>query len=174
MNDTVSKKKFVSEQASQIEGSLTMAISALAKDMKDKGKDVLSFSAGEPDFPTPERISHAGIQAIKDGHTTYTAASGMPSLRQAISKKIQEEHGLTYGVDEVIVSCGAKHSIYNILYAVINPGDEVIIPAPYWVSYPSQVTLVNGVSVIIETGEDTEFKITPQQLEKRLLTKQKF
>lgn len=173
MEQTIKQKEFISTQAAKIEGSITMAISALAKSMKDEGKDVLSFSAGEPDFPTPERISNAGIQAIKDGQTTYTAASGMPSLRQAISGKIKRDLNIDYSADEIVVSCGAKHSIYNCLYAVINPGDEVLIPAPYWVSYPSQVQLVGGEPVILETTEASSFKITAEQLANAITEKTK-
>lgn len=162
---TASASSFISKKASQIEGSITMAISAKAKQMKKDGIKVLSFSAGEPDFDTPDFIKDAGINAIKSGKNFYTDASGIPELKEAICRQLKDDVNLDYTVKNIIISCGAKHSIYNVLLAVINPGDEVIIPGPYWVSYPYQVKLADGVPVYIETNDATEFKITPAQLE---------
>ena len=155
----------VSEKLSRIEPSITLAITALANQMKKEGKKVVSFSAGEPDFDTPVHIKQRAIQAIEEGQTRYTAASGMLELRQAIANKIQQDYQLSYSSDQIVVSCGAKHSIFNILFALLNPGDEVIIPTPYWVSYPAQVALAGGESVYATTDESTGFKLTPQQLQ---------
>ena len=128
-----------SKRCSTIEASITMAISAKAKTLKKQGLDVLSFSAGEPDFHTPQNIKEAGIKAITDGKTTYTPASGIIELKEAICKKLKKDNNLNYSSSEIIVSSGAKHSLYNVMMALIDPGDEVIIPCPYWVSYPCQV-----------------------------------
>lgn len=154
----------ISHRASQTEDSITMAISAMAVQMRKEGKPVISFSAGEPDFKTPTFIQDAGISAIRDGKTTYTAASGIIELKQAVCAKLRQDHGLEYSPANIVISCGAKQSIYNALMALVNPGDEVIIPVPYWVSYPDQVNLVGGRSVFIPTTEATQFKITPEQL----------
>ena len=149
----------ISHRASQTEDSITMAISAMAVQMRKEGKPVISFSAGEPDFKTPTFIQDAGISAIRDGKTTYTAASGIIELKQAVCAKLRQDHGLEYSPANIVISCGAKQSIYNALMALVNPGDEVIIPVPYWVSYPDQVNLVGGRSVFIPTTEATQFKI---------------
>ena len=168
--DTQQEVMMISKRASTIEDSITMAISATAKKMKQEGLDVLSFSAGEPDFHTPDHIKKAGIEAIEAGKLFYTPASGILELKEAICEKFQNDQSLTYKPNQIIVSSGAKHSLYNIFQAIIDPGDEVIIPSPYWVSYPAQVTLNDGVPVIIDTSDATGFKITAEQL-KAAITK---
>ena len=170
---TTKKVNFVSEKAARIEPSITMAITAMANQMKKEGKKVISFSAGEPDYGTPEHINQSGIKAIQDGHTRYTAASGMPELRAAISDKIKLDYQLDYTADQIVVSCGAKHSIYNILVATLNPGDEVIVPSPYWVSYPHQIQLADGVPAYVATDESTGFKLTADQLRSAITPKTK-
>jgi aspartate aminotransferase len=165
--------EYISDRAAAVGDSITLQISALAKQMKIEGNDVISFSQGEPDFDTPESIKIAGIEAIQQGKTKYTAVSGIPELKQAIIAKLKRDQGLDYGMDNILVSCGAKHSIFNANMALINPGDEVIIPAPYWVSYPDQVVLAGGVPVIVNTTSATDFKITPDQLQKAVTKKSK-
>jgi aspartate aminotransferase len=155
----------LSERINRIQPSPTLAVSAKAKAMRAAGEDVLSFDVGEPDFDTPEHIKEAAIKALRDGDTKYTAAAGTPALRAAICRKLQKENKLAYSPDDIVVSCGGKHSLYNIFQSVLNPGDEVIIPAPYWVSYPDQVLLAEGVPVFIHAGQDQDFKITAQQLD---------
>jgi aspartate aminotransferase len=155
----------LSERINRIQPSPTMAISAQSKAMRAAGEDVISFDIGEPDFDTPEAIKEACIQAIMDGDTKYTAANGTPKLREAIAQKMKRENRLVYTPDEITVGCGGKHVLYNIFQSILNPGDEVIIPAPYWVSYPDQVLLADGVPVILQTTQENEFKITPQQLD---------
>lgn len=147
-----------------IKPSITLAIAAKAGKLRSQGIDVVNFSAGEPDFDTPERIKMAAIEALMNGMTKYTDVRGIEPLRQAISDKYQREYELTYGKEEVLVSCGAKHSIYNLFQAVVNPGDEVLIPAPYWVSYADMALLAGGVPKIIATSESNEFRLTAQQL----------
>ena len=167
------KPEVISDRAAAVGDSITLRIGALAKQMKAEGKDILSFSQGEPDFDTPAIIKLAGIEAIQQGKTKYTAASGIPQLKQAIIAKLQRDQGLDYQEDNIVVSCGAKHSIFNAHMALINPGDEVIIPAPYWVSYPDQVLLAGGVPVIVNTSMDSGFKLTPEQLQKAVTKKSK-
>ena len=132
--------------------------------MKAEGQDVVGFGAGEPDFDTPDHIKMAAIKAIADGFTKYTPSSGIPELRQAIADKFKRDNGLTYKPSQVIVSCGGKHSCFNVIMATCQAGDEVIIPSPYWLSYPEMVKLVGAKPVIIETTDQTEFKVTPDQL----------
>ena len=153
--------------------SLTIAISTLAAELKAEGKDVLSFSAGEPDFGTPQVIKDAAIQAINDGHTRYTAVAGIPTLLQEIANKLKRDNNLTYKPENILVSNGAKHSLFNLFQAFIQEGDEVIIPSPYWVTYPELVTYSGGKSVIIETEDSDGFKITPQQLKEAITDKTK-
>jgi len=155
----------LSDRIQTLSSSLTIAISTLAKELKDSGKDVLSFSAGEPDFGTPRRIKDEAIKAINEGFTQYTAVPGILEVREAIAGKLKRDNGLDYALTDIIVSNGAKHSLFNLFQAVINKGDEVIIPAPYWVTYPEQVKYSEGVPVIIDTDEINNFKITPEQLE---------
>lgn len=151
-------------RVNQVAPSMTLAIAAKAKQMKEDGLDVCSFSAGEPDFPTPPHIVAAAKQALDDGKTRYGPAAGEPKLREAIANKLQTENGLCYGPENVIVTNGGKHSLYNLMMAMIEPGDEVIIPTPYWVSYPEMVKLAGGTPVLIETTLDSNFKISPAQL----------
>src|ERR1700742_4624881 len=154
----------ISKRAASLSPSLTLAIDSKAKAMKAAGEDVVGFGAGEPDFDTPQHIKDACTKAIADGFTKYTPAAGIPELRQAIADKHQKENGLTYKPSQVIVSCGGKHSCYNVILATCEEGNEVIIPAPYWLSYPEMVKLAGATPVIIETTDKTEFKVTPAQL----------
>ncbi|MBN3885481.1 MAG: pyridoxal phosphate-dependent aminotransferase [Nostoc sp.] len=160
-------------RVSQVTPSLTLAIAAKAKALKAEGIDVCSFSAGEPDFDTPAHIKAAAIKALDEGKTKYGAAAGEPKLREAIAHKLKIDNGLDYKSENVIVTNGGKHSLYNLIVALIDPGDEVIIPAPYWLSYPEMVTLVGGVSVIVPTDATTGYKITPEQLRKAITPKTK-
>lgn len=155
----------LSERINRIQPSPTLAISAKAKAMRAAGEDVISFDVGEPDFDTPQHIKDACIEALRNGDTRYTAAAGTPKLLEAISHKMQRESRLHYEPSQIVVSCGGKHSLYNIFQSILNPGDEVIIPAPYWVSYPDQVLLADGVPVILHAGQEQGFKITAQQLD---------
>lgn len=160
-------------RVSQVTPSLTLAIAAKAKAMKAEGIDVCSFSAGEPDFDTPAHIKAAAAKALDEGKTKYGAAAGEPKLREAIARKLQSDNGLDYKAENVIVTNGGKHSLYNLIVALIDPGDEVIIPAPYWLSYPEMVTLVGGKSVIVHTDASTGYKITPEQLKAAITPKTK-
>ena len=143
---------------------MTLAISAKAKELRAQGVDVVGFGAGEPDFDTPENIKEAACRAIKEGFTKYTPASGTMELKEAICAKMQADNKLAYKPDQVIVSCGAKHSLYNIAQALFDPGDEIIIPAPYWVSYPDQALLQDAVPRIVETREEDNFRLTGELL----------
>ncbi len=162
-----------SELISSIEESRTMAVSSLIKKLKAEGKNVLSFSAGEPDFPTPDFIKQAAIKAIHENFTRYTPNEGHPPLINAIIKKFREENNLEFNPNNILVSDGAKHSIYNLLMALCNPGDEVIFQAPYWVSYPEMAKLAQAVPVVIKAGVEQDYKITPLQLEKAITPKTK-
>jgi aspartate aminotransferase len=157
-------KYIISRRAAALTPSLTLAIDAKAKQMKADGIDVIGFGAGEPDFATPPHIVEAAIKALRDGFTKYTPSSGIPELRQAAADKFKRDNGLVYEPSQIIISCGGKHSCCNVILATCNPGDEVIIPAPYWLSYPEMVRLAEAIPVIIETTDKTEFKITPEQL----------
>jgi len=163
----------LSKRIQSLSPSLTIAISTLARDLQTQGKDVLSFSAGEPDFGTPQRIKDEAIKAIEDGFTQYTAIPGIEELREAIAEKLERDNGLEYTADQIIVSNGAKHSLFNLFQALIDEGDEVIIPAPYWVTYPEQVEYSNGLPVIIETNDMNNFKITAEQLQEAITPKTK-
>ncbi|MHC1764666.1 MAG: pyridoxal phosphate-dependent aminotransferase [Verrucomicrobiia bacterium] len=154
----------ISQRASSLSPSLTLAIDAKAKQMKAEGQDVVGFGAGEPDFDTPQHIKDAAAQALAAGFTKYTPSSGIPELRQAIADKFKRENGLSYKPSQVIVSCGGKHSCYNVIIATCEPGDEVLIPSPYWLSYPEMVKLAGATPVVIPTSDKTEFKVTPDQL----------
>lgn len=147
----------LSQRALQVQPSPTLALSAKAREMKQQGIDVLAFTAGEPDFDTPDFAKAAAIEAIHAGYTKYTATPGIPELREAISEKFWRDNHLRYSPDQIVVSCGAKHSIFNALMALVDPGDEVIIPSPCWVSYPEQVKLMGGVPVIAPTEESNDF-----------------
>ena len=148
----------LSKKAERIQQSVTLAITAKAKEMKANNIDVISFGAGEPDFNTPNNIIEAAIVAMKDGNTKYTATSGILSLREAICKKFKEDNGLVYTPSQIVVSTGAKQSLANIFLAIINEGDEVIIPKPYWVSYPELVSLAGGVPVYCNSSIENEYK----------------
>ncbi|NLY86123.1 MAG: pyridoxal phosphate-dependent aminotransferase, partial [Tissierellia bacterium] len=167
MNFNLSKKGL------GISPSVTLAITAKAKAMKDSGVDVISFGAGEPDFNTPENIQNEGIRAIREGFTRYTPASGILELKEAVCKKLSKDNSLSYEPKNIVISNGAKHSIYNALMAIINPGDEVIIAKPYWVSYPELVRLVDGVPIFVETQEENDFKFNVSDLNNVLTDKTK-
>src|SRR5271170_2854032 len=154
----------ISHRAASLSPSLTLAIDAKAKQMKAEGLDVVGFGVGEPDFDTPGHIKDAAIKALESGFTKYTPSSGIPELRQAIADKFKRENALSYKPSQIIVSCGGKHSCYNTILATCEEGDEVIIPAPYWLSYPEMVKLAGAKPVILETTDRTEFKVTPDQL----------
>ena len=156
-----------------ISPSQTLAISAKAKAMKAEGEYVVNFGVGEPDFPTPEHIVEAGIEALKAGKTKYTPSSGLMELRKAICEKFARDNGLTYEPSQIIVSNGAKHSIFNVCYALVDEGDEVIIPTPYWLTYPEVVKTCGGVPVYVEGRKENKFKITPEQLEAAITPKTK-
>ncbi len=160
-------------RVTKLSESMTMAITALAKELKAQGRDILGFSAGEPDFDTPQAIKEAAIKAIEEGFTKYTAVEGIVELREAIAGKLQRDNNLTYDIDQIIVSNGAKQSLFNLTQALIEEGDEVIIPAPYWVTYPELVKYAGGKPVIIPTDEKSGFKITPSQLQKAISPKTK-
>ena len=157
----------ISKAAASLSPSLTLAIDAKAKAMKAAGEDVVGFGAGEPDFDTPQFIKDAAAKALAAGFTKYTPSSGIPELRQAIADKFKRENGLTYKPSQIIVSNGGKHSCYNIILATCEAGDEVIIPAPYWLSYPEMVKLAGAKPVIVQTTDKTEFKVTPDATPRR-------
>jgi aspartate aminotransferase len=163
----------LAKRIGEIEPSITLAISAMAKAMQKDGKDVCSFSAGEPDFDTPEHIKTAAKQALDLGKTKYGAAAGEPRLREAIANKLQQDNQLNYQAKNVLVTNGGKHSLYNLMMATIDPGDEVIIPAPYWLSYPEMVKLAGGVPVIVPTDSSTGYKITAAALDAAITPKTK-
>lgn len=165
--------KAISKIAASVSPSATLAVNALAKKMRAEGKDVIGFGTGEPDFATPDRISYAGIRAICEGQTKYTPAAGIVSLRKAVCKRLQEDYGLEYDETQVVIASGAKHSVYLALAVLVDPGDEVILPAPYWISYSEMIRLVGGVPVIVTAGEDQNFKITAEQLEAAVTEKTK-
>ena len=161
-------KKRLSQRVQRIKPSATLAITARAKALKAEGKDIIGLGAGEPDFDTPEHIKAAAIEAINNGFTKYTAVDGTAELKQAIVDKFSRENNLNFHNSQVLVSCGGKHSFYNLVEAYLNAGDEVIIPAPYWVSYTDMVLLANGQPVVLKTGLKQNFKITPTQLDKAI------
>lgn len=163
----------LSEKYSSIGASPTLAIDSKFKQMRADGIDVVGFGAGEPDFDTPEHIKNAAIEAIHKGITKYTPASGTPALKAAICEKFKRENGLSYEPNQIVVSNGAKHSLVNVFGAILNPGDEVLIPAPFWVSYPEMVKLADGVPRYIITKEENEFKFTPEELENAITDKTK-
>jgi aspartate aminotransferase len=161
----------ISQRSASLSPSLTLSIDAKAKQMKADGLDVVGFGAGEPDFDTPQHIKDACASALAAGFTKYTPSSGIPELRQAIAEKFQRENGLSYKPSQIIVSCGGKHSCFNTVIATCQDGDEVIIPAPYWLSYPEMVKLAGATPVIIPTTDQTEFKLTPHQLREAITPK---
>jgi aspartate aminotransferase len=164
----------VSNNLKRIKPSPTLAVTQKARELKAAGKDVISLGAGEPDFDTPDNIKQAAIKAINDGDTKYTAVDGTPVLKDAIIKKFKRENNLEYQVDQVTVGAGGKHVIYNAMVATLNEGDEVVISAPYWVSYPDIVLLAGGTPIILECDEKQGFKINPSELEKSITKKTKW
>ncbi|MGE5172462.1 MAG: pyridoxal phosphate-dependent aminotransferase [Betaproteobacteria bacterium] len=163
----------IARRAQAIKPSPTLATAAKAKAMKAQGIDVVDFGVGEPDFDTPENVKQAGIKAIQSGFTKYTPASGTDELKEAVIEKFKKDNGLLYEKAQVLISCGAKHSLYNIAEALFDPGDEVIIPSPYWVSYPDQVLLNDAKPVIVETTENDGFKLSAKKLEQAITKKTK-
>ncbi|MBN1688878.1 MAG: pyridoxal phosphate-dependent aminotransferase [Candidatus Omnitrophica bacterium] len=166
-------KDFLSKRVLSVAPSLTLAITAKAKEMKAQGIDIVSLSAGEPDFDTPAYAKQAAIAALEKGVTKYTPATGTPELRKAIAKKLERDQKISIPPEQIIVSNGAKHSIFNALFALIDPGDEILIPAPYWLSYPDMVSLLGGENVILETDEKNDFKLTPKVLSEGITSKTK-
>lgn len=144
--------------------SATSAVLGLAAKLREEGQDVISLGAGEPDFDTPEHVKEAAVKAIRDGQTKYTAIDGTSALKAAIARKFERDNALEYLADEILVSCGAKHTLFNLCMGVLSAGDEAIIPVPYWVSYPDMVRVADGVPVFVDTGIDSDFKVTPAQL----------
>ena len=165
---------FFSQRVSRIQPSPTISITAKAKKLKQEGKKIIDFSAGEPDFDTPDNIKEAAIKAIQDGQTKYTPVNGTKELIEAIIKKFKRENDLVFGSDEITVGCGGKQVIYNALVATIEKGDEIIIPAPFWVSYPDMVLLVEGHPVVLDCSLENNFKINPQDLENKITNRTKW
>ena len=165
---------FFSQKLSKIQPSPTISISEKAKNLKEEGKNIINFSAGEPDFDTPDNIKNAGIKAIKDGYTKYTPVNGSKELRTAIVQKFKNENNLNFSIDEITVGCGGKQVIYNALLASIDKGDEIIIPSPYWVSYPDIALLVEAEPKVLECSLENNFKINPQDLENCITNKTKW
>ena len=158
----------LSERTKSIKPSVTLALAAKALALRAQGLDVVNFTAGEPDFDTPDRIKESAVQALKKGMTKYTDVRGIEPLREAIVEKYQRDYGLRYDKNEILVSCGGKHALYNLFQAIMNEGDEVIIPAPYWVSYPDMVYLSGGLPRIVQTKGENGYRITPQALQAAL------
>ena len=165
---------FLADSLSRVKPSPTIAVTTKARELKAAGQDVIGLGAGEPDFDTPENIKKAAIAAIERGETKYTAVDGIPELKQAVVDKFARENGIDYGVDEISVAAGGKHIIYNAMLATLNPGDEVVIPAPYWVSYPDIVLLAGGVPVFVEAGVEANFKMSAAQLDAAITDKTKW
>ncbi|MFT3820301.1 MAG: pyridoxal phosphate-dependent aminotransferase [Rubrivivax sp.] len=165
---------FLAESLSRIKPSSTIAATQRARNLAEQGRDVITLSTGEPDFDTPDNIRLAGIRAIAHGKTRYTPTSGIPELKDAVARKFARENGLDYRRDQIIVCSGGKHVIANAFMATLNPGDEVIIPAPYWVSYPELVALFNGTPVLVPTSADSGLKLTPQALERHITPRTKW
>ena len=163
----------IAQRMENLSPSVTMAITALGRELKAQGKDILSFSAGEPDFDTPKVVKQAAIEAINNGFTKYTAVEGITETKQAIITKLKKDHGLNYETNHVVISNGAKHSLFNLCQILLEAGDEVIIPAPYWVTYPEQVKFSGGIPVFIQTDDSSDFKITAKQLKEAITPKTK-
>lgn len=164
----------LADSLARVKPSPTIAVTNKARELKAAGRDVIGLGAGEPDFDTPQNVKDAAIQAIERGETKYTAVDGIPELKQAVVDKFTRENGIDYDVSEISVASGGKHIIYNALLSTLNPGDEVIIPAPYWVSYPDIVLLAGGKPVFVEAGADAQFKLKPEQLEAAITDKTKW
>ncbi len=158
----------LANRVQRVKPSPTLAVTARAAELRAAGKDIIGLGAGEPDFDTPEHIKEAAIEAIRAGMTKYTPVDGTPELKKAVQAKYRNENGLDYELNQILVSSGAKHSIYNLMCALLNPGDEVVIPAPYWVSYPDMALLCEAVPVIVEADQGQRFKVTPHQLDAAL------
>jgi len=163
--------QILAARVQRIKPSPTLAVAARAEELQAEGKGIINLSVGEPDFDTPEHIKEAAIKAMHDGRTKYTAVDGIKPLKQAVINKFAQDNQLNYQLNQILVSCGAKHSIYNLLCAVLNAGDEVIIPAPFWVSYPDMVQLVDGTPVIVKADLSQHFKISPAQLKSAITDK---
>ena len=166
-------KTSLSDRIQKVKPSPTLAVTALANQLRADGRDIIGLAAGEPDFDTPDYIKRAAIDAINQGYTKYTAVDGIPGLKQAIINKFKRENGFDFSADQILVSVGGKQAIYNLFQTLLNEGDEVIIPAPYWVSYPDMVKLADATPVIIEAGISQDFKITPEQLTQAISDKTK-
>ncbi len=163
----------LSKKATQVKGSSTLQITAKSKRMIAEGHDIIAFTAGEPDFPTPQNVKNAAIKAINDGHTTYTAANGLLELREAICDKLKTDNNLNYSPDEIVVSNGAKHSLANTFAAILNPGDEVLVSIPFWLSYKSMIEIADGVPVFVQTKKENSYKATIEELESHITPKTK-
>jgi aspartate aminotransferase len=161
----------VSQRAQNVAPSATLAVTNRAKELKAQGVDVVGFGAGEPDFDTPEYIKEAAIKALKAGQTKYTAAAGIPELRAAIARKLEADNGLKYKPEQIVVNIGGKHSVFEAMQAVLDPGDEVLLPAPYWVTYPEAAQLAGGVVKVLMTDKSNSYKVTPEQLENAITEK---
>ncbi len=166
-------KRKLSDRVISLKPSATLAITAKANELKAKGENVIGFGVGEPDFDTPQNIKESGIRSIQAGKTKYTDVGGIKELKAAVIEKFKRDNGLTYKPSEIIVSCGGKHSLYNLCMAFFEPGDEVLVPAPYWVSYPPMVELAGATPVIIPTGRDKDFKVDPEDLARHTTPKTK-
>src|SRR5579872_3171125 len=165
--------KMIAKRVSSIQPSATLALSQRADEMAAQGKPIINLTVGEPDFDTPQNVKEAALQAIQNGFTKYTAVDGIKPLKQAIISKFASENKLHYQAKQILVSCGAKHSLFNLFEALLNPGDEIIIPAPYWVSYPDMAKIVEAIPVMISSDLRSGFKITPEQLEAAITSKTK-
>lgn len=163
--------EILSERISKMSESATIKMAQLGRELKAKGKDIINLSLGEPDFDTPEHIKQAGIKAINDGYTHYSPVPGYPELRKAVCEKLKRDNGLSYSPEQIVVSTGAKQSLINVVLSIVNPGDEVIVPSPYWVSYAAMVQLADATMVNIPTSVETDFKFTAAQLEKAITPK---
>lgn len=163
----------LSERIRKINPSPTLAVTSKAKKLKAEGKDVVSFAAGEPDVDTPDAVKNAAQEALRSGFTKYTPTTGIPELKQAICDKFLRDNGLTYEPQQIVVSCGAKHSIFNAMFVLLDPGDEVLIPSPFWVSYPEMVQLCGAIPKFIKASPENNFKITPEELKRQIHSKTK-
>ena len=161
----------LSDKVATIEPSLTMSITALANKLKSEGKNVIGFGAGELDFDTPDPIKQAAIQAIHDGKSKYAPAAGLPELKSAITNRLSLDYGVNYEPNQIVVSCGAKHSLHNAFLSILNPGDEVIVAAPYWVSYPEQIALTGATMSVVTTTSENDFKMTVPMLSEVVTSK---
>src|SRR3989338_4824864 len=163
----------IADRLSKVSPSATLKLTSKAKEMKAKGLPIINFGAGEPDFDTPQGVKEEAVRCLNAGFTKYTPTSGIPELREAVCRKFEEDQGLQYTLENVVISCGAKHSLYNLIQVLCNPGDEVLIPSPYWVSYPEMTYLAGGTPKFIETTQGEGFRLTPDRLKKALTPKSK-